>query len=111
MKYLIIYVMFFIFIFCAMIWLFRNRNSNYKICKNFDWLLSAVETPNGAFWMSFLMALFNPLIIIFLPVFCIMLLITMFVFYILYLMNKLNSHIFNIPSDKTFEDFVNNIIG
>jgi len=109
MNYLIVYVILFIFTFYAIIWLFRNRDSDYKIVKNFNWLFSAVTTPNEAFWMSFFIALFNPLIIIFLPIFCIMLLITIFVFYILYLMNKLNSHIFNIPFDKTFKEFFDKI--
>lgn len=109
MKYLIIYIILFILTFCAHIWLFRHKDSGYKICKNFNWLFSAVETPNGAFWISFFEALFSPIIIAFIPLFCIVLLVVMFILCILYLMNKLNSYIFDIPFDKTFEEFINTI--
>lgn len=109
MNYLIIYIILFILTFCSIIWLFRNRDSGYKICKNFNWLFSAVETPNEAFWISFFIALFSPLIIVFIPILCLMLLITLFVLYILYLMSKLNSYIFDIPFDKTFEEFIDTI--
>ena len=109
MNYLIIYIISFILIFCLMIILFRNRNANYKICRNFDWLFSTVETPNQAFWACFLTALFGLIIIIFIPIFGIFFLLAFVGMYILYLMNKLNSHIFNVPFDKTFEEFFNKI--
>lgn len=53
MNYLVIYIILFIITFCTQIWLFRNRDSDYKIVKNFNWLFSSVTTPNGAFWISF----------------------------------------------------------
>lgn len=109
MNYLTIYIISFILIFCLMIILFRNRNADYKICRNFDWLFSAVKTPNQALWSCFFTALFGPIVIIFMPILSIAFLLTFVVLYILYLMNKLNSHIFNIPFDKTFEDFLNSI--
>ena len=109
MNYLIIYIILFIITFCTQIWLFRNRDSDYKICKNFNWLFSAVTTPNGAFWISFFEALFSPIIIAFIPILCIALLVVIFILYILYSMNKLNSYIFDIPFDKTFGEFLDTI--
>ena len=109
MNYLVIYIISFILIFCLMIILFRNRDSGYKICRNFDWLFSTVETPNQAFWACFLTALFGPIIIIFIPIFSILFLLMIVGIYILYLMNKLNSRIFNVPFDKTFEEFFDKI--
>lgn len=97
MKYLIIYCILWIITFSIMVYMFRHRNLDYKICRNFDWIMSEITTPNECFFTSFLIASANPVIIIFIIIFICFIPISIILTYLDKQLTKLNSKIFNIP--------------
>lgn len=97
MKYLIIYCILWIITFSIMVYMFRHRNLDYKICRNFDWAMSEITTPNDYFFASFFIANINPIVIVFIIFFICSIPIDIILTYLDKQLTKLNSKIFNIP--------------
>lgn len=97
MKYLIIYCISWIITFSIMVYMFRHRNLDYKICRNFDYMMSDVTTPNFCFFTSFFIATLNPFVLISIIVFICLIPIAFLYRFIGGKLTKLNSWLFNIP--------------